>query len=98
MRGLVEVDRETGAVVSKLSQIEGGATLSEMPAEQLELIGTNLTSILQDVNLYMKLNGGEAQLGRLQKITLKLDEHHFVNIIVNDTHIKAHVEMIKATQ
>ena len=31
MRGIVEVDRNTGAVVSKLSQMESGATLSEMP-------------------------------------------------------------------
>ena len=98
MRGLVEVDRESGAVVSKLSQMESGATLSEMPQDQLEQIGTNLTNILQDVNLYMRMNGGEDQLGPLQKITLKLDEHHFVNIISTNTTIKAHVEMIKAAQ
>ena len=64
----------------------------------MEQIGTNLTNILQDINLYMRMNGGEDQLGAMQKITLKLDEHHFVNIISNKTTIKANVEMIKAAQ
>ena len=83
MKGLVEVDIETGEVTSKLSQLEG-TTISEMPDEQLNQIGNNLTNILQDVNLYMSMNGGEAKLGRMQKITLKLDDHHYMNIIIND--------------
>ena len=95
MKGLVEVDIETGEVTSKLSQLEG-TTISEMPDEQLNQIGNNLTNILQDVNLYMSMNGGEAKLGRMQKITLKLDDHHYMNIIINDKQIKAQVETINA--
>ena len=95
MKGLVEVDIETGEVTSKLSQLEG-TTISEMPDDQLNQIGNNLTNILQDVNLYMSMNGGEAKLGRMQKITLKLDDHHYMNIIINDKQIKAQVETINA--
>ena len=69
-----------------------------MPDEQLNQIKTNLTNILQDVNLYMSMNGGEAELGRMQKITLKLDSHHYMNIIINEKQIKAQVETIGAAQ
>ena len=97
MKGLVEVDMETGDVTSKLNQIDG-VTVSEMTEEQLNQIGTNLTNILQDVNQYMSMNGGEAQLGRMQKITLKLDSHHYMNIIINEKTIKAQVDTIEAAQ
>ena len=40
--------------------------------------------IKKDVNLFMKEHGGEASVGQFQKMTLKLDDHHFVNIVIND--------------
>ena len=44
----------------------------------------------------MSMNGGEAELGRMQKLTLKLDSHHYMNIIINEKQIKAQVETIGA--
>lgn len=86
MRGEVEIDKHTGKVESKLSQVEEGATLSELSGEQLEEIGQRLTNILQDVNTYMRET---ESTGALEKTTLKLDQHHFVNIIVSNDKIKA---------
>jgi len=87
MRGMVEIDRNSGVVESKLSQYEEGATLSEVSEEQLQEIGMYLTHLLQDVNSYMWQV--ENQTGALEKMTLKLDTHHFVNIVVSDDKIKA---------
>ena len=89
MRGLVEIDRKSGQVESKLSQVEDGATISELSEQQLQEIGQCLTNILQDVNSYMRSNNNE--MGDLEKATLKLDEHHYVNIVVSHDTIKASV-------
>ena len=96
MRGIVEVDRNTGFVMSQLSQVAGGASLSELSKDKLDQISQCLRFILQDVNMYHQMNGGEAELGNLHRITLKLDDHHFVNIVCGQDKIKAHVEPIKA--
>ena len=53
---------------------------------------------MQDANQLMRYNGGDSDLGHLQRILLKLDEHHFVNIVVSDTKIKAHVDSIKLAE
>ena len=92
MKGLVEVDIATGAVTSKLSSQAEDATYQELSNDQLKQIGTNLTNMLQDVNLFMKQHGGEGAIGAFQKMTLKLDEHHFVNIVLNEGKIQALVE------
>lgn len=90
MKGLVEIDIATGAVQSKLSSHGEGASVQELSNEQLAQIGTNLNNILQEINAYMRENGGE--MGQFQKMTLKLDEHHFVSFGIADGKIHAAVE------
>ena len=97
MRGVVEVDRSTGEVTSQISQVEG-AGLAQLTEDQINQIGSTLTHIMQDANQLMRFNGGEADLGHLQRISLKLDEHHFVNIVASETKIKAHVDSIKQAE
>jgi hypothetical protein len=92
MKGIVEIDIATGAVSSKLSSQGEGASVEELTNEQLAQIGTNLTNILQEINSFARENGGDSQLGQFQRMTLKLDEHHFVSIGMGDGKIQAVVE------
>ena len=47
MRGTIEIDRVSGQVTeNKLSQVEEGATLSELSQQQIQQIGDCLTAIL----------------------------------------------------
>jgi len=58
MRGTIEIDRVSGQVTeNKLSQVEEGATLSELSQQQIQQIGDCLTAILQDIATYMRQTG-----------------------------------------
>lgn len=86
MRGVVEIDRASGNIESKLSQVEDGASLSEASNEQVQEIGDSLTNILQDVNAYMRLS---PEAGNFERMSLKLDSRHFVHIVASDSKIRA---------
>ena len=49
--------------------------------------GLVTSNILQDINTYMRMNGG--QTGELRKSTLRLGDKHEVSIVVGTDHIKA---------
>lgn len=92
MRGTIEIDKTSGAITeSKLSQVEEGASISELSQEKIQHIGLLLTSILQDVATYMR----QKNLNTLEHMTLKLDSHHIVNIFVGNQVIKAIVQEIQ---
>jgi len=92
MRGTLEIDKTSGAITeSKLSQVEEGASISELSQEKIQHIGLLLTSILQDVGTYMR----QKNLSTLEHMTLKLDSHHIVNIVVGTQVIKAIVQEIQ---
>jgi|DEB19_MinimDraft_2_1074335.scaffolds.fasta_scaffold282699_1 hypothetical protein len=92
MRGTLEIDKTSGAITeSKLSQVEEGASISELSQEKIQHIGLLLTSILQDVATYMR----QKNLNTLEHMTLKLDSHHIVNIFVGTQVIKAIVQEIQ---
>ena len=95
MRGVIEVNRLTGQIDTQLVA-ENLGTNQEVTQTQVEQLGQTLTFIMQDVNLYAKRNGGEAQLGHLQKINLKLDDHHAVSITCTPNSIKASFEPLSA--
>ena len=96
MRGTIEVNRLTGQIDSQLVA-ENLGTNQDATQTQLDQLGQTLTYIMQDVNLYAKRNGGEAQLGQLSKINLKLDEHHAVSITCTPNLIKAQFEPLSST-
>jgi hypothetical protein len=67
MRGTLEIDQTSGAITeSKLSQVEEGASISELSQEKIQHIGLLLTSILQDVATYMR----QKNLNTLEHMTL----------------------------
>ena len=55
--------------------------------EQTNELGVVISNILQDINTYMRMNGG--QPGELRKSTLRLGDKHEVSIVVGAEHIKA---------
>jgi len=92
MRGTLEIDKTSGAITeSKLSQVEEGASISELSQEKIQHIGLLLTSILQDVATYMR----QKNLNTLEHMTLKLDSHHIVNIFVGTQVITAIAQEIQ---
>lgn len=60
--------------------------------EQTNQLGVLISNILQDINSYMRSNGG--QCGELRKTTLRLGNSHEVRIVVGSDRIKAVVREI----
>ena len=85
MKGEVEINSSNGEISSSLS----------LSNEHTNEVGQVITNILQDVNTYMRLNGGAAQIGDLKKTTLLLSNiGHEVRIVVGSESIKAIVRPI----
>ena len=95
MRGIIEVNRLTGQIETQLTA-ENLGTNQEVSQTQLDQLAQTLTFIMQDVNLYAKRNGGDAHLGQLSKINMKLDEHHAVSVTCTPNLIKAQFEPLSA--
>lgn len=89
MKGTVAVIKATGEVESSLVSDDGE---TQVAPEMLDKIGQTLTYLVQDVNLYQKSNGGEQTLGQLQRISMKLDSAHFMNVVCLPDRIMATVE------
>ena len=53
---------------------------------------------MQDVNLYAKRNGGAEELGQVSRVSLKLDEHHFVSIVCDKQTIRASITPAEAAE
>ena len=47
---------------------------------------------MQDLNLFSKRNGGEAKLGQMRKVNIKLDDHHCVSLSCSEETIQATFE------
>ena len=78
MKGEVEINQTNGEISSTLA----------LSNEQTNELGQVITNILQDVNSYMRMNGG--QMGDLKKTTLLLGNlGHEVRIVVGQDTIKA---------
>jgi hypothetical protein len=78
MKGEVEINQTNGEISSTLA----------LSNEQTNELGQVITNILQDVNSYMRMNGG--QMGDLRKTTLLLGNlGHEVRIVVGQDTIKA---------
>lgn len=60
--------------------------------DQTNELGVLISNILQDINSYMRANGG--QCGELHKTTLRLGNSHEVRIVVGSDRIKAVVREI----
>jgi len=87
MSGVIDFDAASGAISAKLSSIGEGASVQELSNEQLNQIATNLTNILQDVNSFAREAG--SSIGAFQKVTLKLDENHYVVLGLSDGKVHA---------
>ena len=88
-----------GEVSISIPGNEVSSTLPLMADQQTNEVAQCITNILQDINQYMKLNGGAAQLGELRKTTLVLGNiGHEVRIVVGTDNIKAVVRPIGGTQ
>ena len=71
------------------------STLPLINEAQSEEVADCIKNILQDINQYMRLNGGPASLGELRKTTLVLGNiGHEVRIVVGADNIKAVVRPI----
>lgn len=59
-----------------------GEITSSLPLdnELTNELGQIINNILQDINTFMKLNGG--QMGELKKTTLRIGQGHEVNIVI----------------
>lgn len=89
MRGTLEIDSASGRVLeSQLSQVEAGATLSELPEERIAQIAECITQILQDVNTYMR----QKEVAALDEVTMALDSNHLVTVSVGTDRIRALVQ------
>jgi len=73
-------------IIDSKGEVSSSLPLSGEGAGEL---GHLITSILQDVNMYMCL--GEIQAGSLKKTTLRLGNQHEVQIVVGADSIKASV-------
>ena len=83
MKGEVEINQTNGEISSTLA----------LSNEQTNELGQVITNILQDVNSYMRMNGG--QMGDLRKTTLLLGNlGHEVRIVVGQESIKAIVRPV----
>jgi hypothetical protein len=83
MKGEVEINQTNGEISSRLA----------LSNEQTNELGQVITNILQDVNSYMRMNGG--QMGDLRKTTLLLGNlGHEVRIVVGQESINAIVRPV----
>lgn len=80
MRGAIEIDKHTGNVIE-----------STLQSENSQKIADCVTSMLQDVAVYMRMSGAQ----NLQHVAVKLDSHHCVQILMaGPDKIKALVQEI----
>ena len=79
MKGTVSIDSK-GEITSTLP----------LGDEKTNELGIVISSILQDINSYMKSSQG-SQMGELRKTTLRLGNSHEVRIVVGAEQIKAKI-------
>ncbi len=85
MKGEIEINSTNGEISSSLS----------LSNEHTNELGQAITNILQDVNTYMRMNGGAGEVGELKKTSLLLSNiGHEVRIVVGPESIKAIVRPI----